>query len=106
MASDSGFALVYNPEGYTFQRKIMGRQAAGLGFVRAVAQASLPRVWCYSQSRALAAQLAKQLAELGAKKTGVAWVPSLQPARLASELRTKRGDVMRTGSAMPIVFAA
>jgi glycosyltransferase involved in cell wall biosynthesis len=94
MASDSSFALAYHPEGYTFQRKVMGRQAAGLGFVRAVAQASLPRVWCYSQSRALAAQLAKQLAELGAKKTGVAWVSRLQPARLAEPGLLYRPDVL------------
>ena len=93
MASGSGFALLYHPEGYTFQRKIMGRQAAGFGFVRAVAQASLPRVWCYSQSRALAAQLAKQLAELGAKKTGVAWVSSLQPAKLSEPGLLYRPDV-------------
>ena len=83
MASHSSFALYYHPDGYTFQRKIMGRQAAGLGFIRAVAHASLPRVWCYSQSREFAAQLANQLAELGARRTGVAWVSSLQPARLS-----------------------
>jgi glycosyltransferase involved in cell wall biosynthesis len=93
MASSSSFALVYDPEGYSFQRKIMGRQAAGLGFVRAIAQVSLPRVWCYGQSRALAAQLAKQLAEFGAKKTGVAWVSSLQPARLSDPGLLYRPDV-------------
>jgi hypothetical protein len=82
MASRSGFALHHHPDGYTFQHKIMGRQA-GVGFVRAVAHASLPRVWCYSQTRACAAQLAKQLADLGASKTEVAWASSLQPARLS-----------------------
>ena len=83
MASGSGFALHYHPDGYTFQHKIMGRQAAGLGFIRAVAHASLPRVWCYSQTRARAAQLAKQLADLGASKTDVAWVPNILPTRLS-----------------------
>jgi glycosyltransferase involved in cell wall biosynthesis len=83
MASDFGFALYYHPNAYTFRSKIMGRQAAGLGFLRAVAHARLPRIWCYSHTREFAVQLANQLAELGAVKTGVAWVPSLQPARLS-----------------------
>ena len=93
MASGSGFALRYHPDGYTFQRKIMGRQAAGFGFVRAVAQADLPLVWCYAPSRGFAAQLAKQLAELGAGKTGVAWVSSLQPAKLSEPGLLYRPDV-------------
>jgi starch synthase len=83
MVCHSSFALYYHPDNYSFQRKVMGRQAAGLGFIRAVAQASLPRVWCYSPSREFASQLANQLTELGASRTGVVWVSSLQPARLS-----------------------
>ena len=68
----AGFAIYYHPEGYTLAGKIMGRQAAGAAFVRAIAKACLPRLWCYSASREFAVRLANQLADLGAKKTGVA----------------------------------
>ena len=68
------FAVYYHPEGYTLAGKIMGRQAAGAAFVRAIAKACLPRVWCYSASREFAVGLANQLADLGATKTGVAWI--------------------------------
>ena len=91
--SAAGFAVYYHPEGYTLAGKIMGRQAAGAAFVRAIARACVPRLWCYSASRESAVGLADQLAELGAMKTGVAWIPMLEPARLAEPGLLYRPDV-------------
>ena len=89
----AGFAVYYHPEGYTLAGKIMGRQAAGAAFVRAIAKACLPQLWCYSASREFAVRLANQLADLGATKTGVAWIPMLEPARLAEPGLLYRPDV-------------
>src|SRR5262249_37491871 len=80
-------------EGYTLAGKIMGRQAAGAAFVRAIAKARLPRLWCYSASREFAVRLANQLADLGAAKTGVAWIPMFEPTQLAEPGLLYRPDV-------------
>ena len=90
----STFAVYYHPEGYSLAGKIMGRQAAGAAFVRAIAKACLPRLWCYSLSRDFAVRLAHQLSDLGATKTGVAWIPILEPARLAEPGLLYRPDVV------------
>ncbi|WP_092495933.1 glycosyltransferase family 4 protein [Faunimonas pinastri] len=79
----SKFAIYYEPEAYSLKGKLMGRQSAGAAFMRAVAKAAPERVWAYARARAGAEQMARELAESGAPKTGVAWVPFMDPKRLA-----------------------
>ncbi len=76
------FALYYVPDAYSLKGKVMGRQSAGVAFLRAVANTRPDRLWCYARSRADAQTCAQELVELGSPRTGVGWVPFLEPQRL------------------------
>ena len=80
----SRLAILYEPEAYTLDRAIMGRQSAGAAFLRAVAKAAPERVWCYARSRQRAQEMADALSRHGAGRTGTVWIPFLQPERLAA----------------------
>ena len=53
-----GIALYYVSEAYRGKssnaKGIMGRQAAGEGFLRALAASKYKRLWCYGQAQSLA----------------------------------------------------
>jgi alpha-maltose-1-phosphate synthase len=77
------FGVHYETDGYSFKYKVMGRQSAGIGFMRAVANAAPEKLWCYARSQSAAKECADMLSHYGAKTTGVVWVPFLEPNRLA-----------------------
>jgi glycosyltransferase involved in cell wall biosynthesis len=77
------FALHFEPSAYTLAGKIMGRQAAGASFLRAIAKAQLPVVHALAPDLEQARTLANELARLGAPRTGVRHVSSLNPSGLA-----------------------
>lgn len=78
----SPFALYYVPDAYSLKGKVMGRQSAGVALLRAAANTRPDRLWCYARSRADAQTCAQEFSELGSPRTGVAWVPFLEPQRL------------------------
>jgi alpha-maltose-1-phosphate synthase len=77
------FGVYYATDAYSFKNKVMGRQSAGIAFMRAVANAAPEKLWCYARSQSAAKECADMLSHYGAKRTGVVWVPFLQPSRLA-----------------------
>jgi alpha-maltose-1-phosphate synthase len=77
------FGVYYETDAYSFKNKVMGRQSAGIGFMRAVANAGPEKLWCYAHSQSAAKECADMLSRYGAKTTAVVWVPLLQPNRLA-----------------------
>lgn len=78
----SQFAILYDPSAYSMKGKVMGRQSTGAAFLKAIADARLSTLGCYTGSRAAAQECAQQIAELGAPRTGVAWYPYGEPERL------------------------
>ena len=77
------FGIYYETDAYSFKNKVMGRQSAGIGFMRAVANAAPEKLWCYARAQSAAKECVDMLSHYGAKTTGVVWVPLLQPNRLA-----------------------
>jgi alpha-maltose-1-phosphate synthase len=76
-------ALHYVPEGYSVDgQRLMGRQAAGAGFLQAVARERPVRLYAYSPQRAFAEHLAGEMRRLGAENTAVEWLPVQAHARL------------------------
>lgn len=76
-------AIHYVPAGYeTKGPKLMGRMAAGEGFLDAYLRHSgVERFYCYASERAAAEQFAQLARRLGS--TPVEWIPWTDPARLA-----------------------
>lgn len=58
------FALTYASNAYDFRTKIMGRQSAGLGFLRAALAARPERIWCYAETRAHAVHFGQDVKAL------------------------------------------
>lgn len=77
------FAIYYDPSAYSLKGKVMGRQSAGLSFIRAIADSRPGKVWCYASTPSEAKGCAQTLADLGSPRTGVIWVPADQPHRLS-----------------------
>jgi glycosyltransferase involved in cell wall biosynthesis len=77
------FALHFVPEGYSVAgQKLMGRQAAGAGLMRAIARsAGLDSVGCFAASQAHAAACERQLREYG-YEGAVEWVAQGRPQGL------------------------
>jgi glycosyltransferase involved in cell wall biosynthesis len=77
--------IFYQADGYTTTgAKLMGRQAAGEGFLRAAAQSTASRLACHTDTVASARHFAHQLVEHGfGGQTG--WVPIDRPAGLAED---------------------
>ena len=78
------FALHFVPEGYSVAgQKLMGRQAAGAGLMRAVARCGeLVQVGSFSASAAHAAECENAL-RAGGFRGGVEWIPLSQPQELS-----------------------
>ncbi len=77
--------IFYQPDGYvTTGPKLMGRQAAGVGFLRAAAQSDATRLLCHTDSAAAARHFSEQLTQHGfAGQSG--WIPVDRPAGLADD---------------------
>src|SRR5215475_4906980 len=88
------FGVYYETDGYSFKNKVMGRQSAGISLMRAIANAAPEKLWCYARSQSAAKECADMLSHYGAKRTGVVWVPFLQPNRLAEAGLLYRPDPM------------
>ncbi|HEX4767986.1 MAG TPA: glycosyltransferase family 4 protein [Lichenihabitans sp.] len=81
-------AITYEPEAYSVDTKLlMGRQSAGVGFLRAYAATRPERAWCFARERAGAADFTKALAAFGSPATRTDWIgahnlPDLAQAEL------------------------
>ena len=76
-------ALLWVPEAYSLdQQGIMGRQSAGAGFLRAIAAAAPPRLYCYAQTRAEAEAFKRTIESNGGPDTVINWVPLVRPRGL------------------------
>ena len=74
----------YAPDGYTASdKKIMGRQAAGAGFLRAAAQSNAKRLICQTTEMNSAKYFSAQLNQYGFRGQ-TEWIPSYQPEKLAA----------------------
>ena len=77
--------IFYQPDGYvTTGQKLMGRQAAGEGFLRAAAQSDASRLLCHTDSAAPARHFSEQLANHGFRGQS-GWVPVDRPSGLADD---------------------
>ena len=83
MQSGRKFAVYYETDAFSLKNKVMGRQSAGVGFVKALARSKPAKAWCYARTQAGATEMAEQLAHNGAGDTEVPWIPHWQPERLA-----------------------
>lgn len=77
------YAILYESSAYSLKGKIMGRQATGAALMQTIANSRPEKLWCYTHTRASAQLCAQTLGELGAPRTGVAWIPYEKPERLA-----------------------
>jgi glycosyltransferase involved in cell wall biosynthesis len=83
-------AIYYDPDGYdTSRRRLMGRQAAGAGFLAGYARhGRSDPVWCFAGSDELARRFASQVREAQtgrapARERGVRWLSRDRPEQLA-----------------------
>lgn len=82
-ADRPSYAIFYVEDAYSFRENVMGRQSAGIGFLRAMAATQPKRIWCYASKPERARTFREDLAAAGAPATEVAFVPFVDPHRLA-----------------------
>lgn len=76
-------AIYYAPDGYTSNgEKIMGRQAAGAGFLRAAAQSNASNLACHTTHVNLARDFSTQLQNYGFRGQ-TEWIPAHQAEKLS-----------------------
>jgi starch synthase len=76
------FALLNAPDSYSADKQLMGRQAAGTGFLRAALNARPDRIWCYARSRADAGQFGALARTLGPYPPELRFIDWLHPEGL------------------------
>lgn len=77
------FALTYASNAYDFRTKIMGRQSAGLGFLRAALAARPERIWCYAETRAHAVHFGQDVKALSPDRfPEIRFIPWDDPGKL------------------------
>lgn len=76
-------AIFYIEDAYSFRHNVMGRQSAGIGFLRAIAATQPDRLWCYAAEPEKARIFRDDLAAAGSPGTEVAFLPFVEPQRLA-----------------------
>jgi alpha-maltose-1-phosphate synthase len=88
--ADFGAVISYEPDGYdTGRDRLMGRQAAGAGFLAGYARyGRTDPISCFSETEALARQFARQVGAAMAtqepkRRRGVRWLPRDRPELLA-----------------------
>lgn len=99
MSAASRLAILYETDAYSFKNKVMGRQSAGIAFLKALAETRPERLWCYSRTRDSAVELANELRRLGSGATGIHWVSYQSPALLAEPGVLYRPDPVIAGEA-------
>ena len=77
------FALTTAAGSYDIRGKLMGRQSAGVGFLRAVLDARPERLWCHAQDRAGAETFAADCQALSSNVPEIRFVAWTEPGRLA-----------------------
>lgn len=69
-------AIHYDPEAYSLgDQRIMGRQAAGAAFLKALARQRPARLFCYSAKRESVDQFSADIRRYGADGTAIEWLP-------------------------------
>ena len=86
------FALTYTSGTFDTRTKMMGRQSAGLGFLRAALQTKPERIWCYAASRGDAETFARDVIALCQDSPEIRLILWDQPARLANAGLLYRAD--------------
>lgn len=83
-AAPANAVIFYHPDGYdTARPRLMGRQAAGEGFLRAfVRHGGVPRLVCHAANEAIAKDFATRAKSYGAQ-AATGWVPLTRPEALA-----------------------
>jgi starch synthase len=76
-------AVYYQVEAYTTATKqLVGRRAAGAGFLKALAEAQPRELWCHTGRRAAAEAFAREVRSYGAQSAQLHWVPFTKPGGL------------------------
>ncbi|UGY15881.1 glycosyltransferase family 4 protein [Bradyrhizobium septentrionale] len=76
-------AISYLPEAYSLgDKRIMGRQAAGAGFLKALAREKPERLFCYTPKREFVDQFATDIRRSGSDTTTIEWLPPPAHRRL------------------------
>jgi glycosyltransferase involved in cell wall biosynthesis len=78
------FALTYAPDTFDMRLKKMGRQAAGLGFLKAVLNVKPDRLWCYAGSREQAEIFARDVRALNTATPEMRFIAWNEPERLVA----------------------
>ena len=85
-------AVTYAPGIFDVRSKIMGRQAAGIGFFRSLAAAQFEQVACYVASEALGVQFARDLSEISKQAPKASFVTFAEPQKLSQSDILYRAD--------------
>ena len=88
------FALTYARGVFDTRDKLMGRQAAGVGFLKAALAARPERLWCYTHSRDLAQDFGSIVLGLTVNPPELRFIPADRPDRLAQAGVLYRADPM------------
>lgn len=86
------FAATYAPGVFDYRTKLMGRQSAGIGFLRAALKARPDRIFCYAAHRDLAQTFAADVSAMIATPPELRFIGWDQPARLAEAGLLYRAD--------------
>ena len=86
------FAATYAPGVFDFRTKVMGRQSAGIGFLRAALAARPERIWCYAADRGQAQTFADDVSRMTATRPELRFVPWGEPGLLAQAGLLYRAD--------------
>ena len=81
LMSSLSAAVFYAPDGYdTGGKRLLGRQAAGEGFLKAVLRYSqCDRLYCYAYDRPTFDQFQQQVRSWGLDPQGIDWLPASDP---------------------------
>ena len=86
------FALTSAPAVFDTRTLMMGRQSAGIGFLRAALAARPERLWCFAASREHAQAFADDVYRLTPNRPELRYVAWTEPARLAEAGLLYRAD--------------
>src|SRR4051812_45356575 len=78
------FALTYARNVYDFDETVMGRQSAGVGFLKAALAARSERIWCYAENIGEARKFGRRVQSLSSFVPEIRFIPWSEPRRLGS----------------------